>query len=221
MRIKITLGNKVFFKNSDMNIRLVGALNILLRNSQLFGNGRIEVANGTYEIYGQELQIKRGSATFSGNIANPSLDILALREIGDISAGAKVSGTVKNMKLELTSEPPMPDASILSYLLTGHSLDAGTDSTSLLQTAASIGTRGLFPDDLANKTGLDVFELGVSGLKAGKNLGEDIYVGMKSDFFNSITTFLARYQINSRLSLEGSSSQKDGSAIDLLYEFEK
>ncbi|MBR1374560.1 MAG: translocation/assembly module TamB domain-containing protein [Cardiobacteriaceae bacterium] len=221
IRIKISLGNKVFFKNSDMNIRLIGALNILLRNSRLFANGRIEVANGTYEIYGQELQIKRGSATFSGNIANPSLDILALREIGDISAGAKISGTVKNMKLELTSEPPMPDASILSYLLTGHSLDAGTDSTSLLQTAASIGTRGIFPDDLANKTGLDVFELGVTGLKAGKNLGEDIYVGMKSDFFTSITTFLARYQINSRLSLEGSSSQKDGSAIDLLYEFEK
>ena len=67
---------------------------------------------------------------------------------------------------------------------------------------------------------MDVFELGVGGLKAGKYLMEDLYVGMKSDFFSGLTRFLARYRITDRLSVEASSSQLDGNAVDVIYEFE-
>ena len=69
-----------------------------------------------------------------------------------------------------------------------------------------------------------MFDLGVSGLKAGKNLTSDIYIGMKSNFFTGVTEFIARYQINKRFSVEasaGAGSKSGGNAIDFLYEFEK
>lgn len=219
--ISIRLGDSVYFKNKDVNIRLIGGLMVILRpNEQIQGKGRIEVAQGVYELYGQELDIKRGWITFNGNIANPILNILATREVDNVNVGAQVKGNVKNLRLALTSDPAMPDSAILSYLLLGHAPDSGTDTNSLLQTAAAIGTKGLFPDDLANKTGLDVFDLGIGGLKAGKYLMKNLYIGMKSDFFNNVTKFLARYKVTDRLNIEASSSQKDGNAVDMTYHFE-
>ena len=114
----------------------------------------------------------------------------------------------------------MPDSAILSYLLFGRAPDGAMDSTALMQTAASVGLKGIVPGDLANETGLDVFDVGVSGLKAGKYLSDKIYVGMRSNFFTGVTEFLARYQFNKRMSMEVT-SQGGNTAVDFLYQFEK
>lgn len=220
--IAVRLGDKVYFANKDVKLRLIGGIDIGIRPGRpVSARGTIEVASGYYELYGQELNIKRGRVTFSGgNIANPSVEVLALREVEDVDVGARVSGTVQNLRLDLTSEPAMPDSAILSYLLFGRAPDGAMDSEALMQTAASIGFKGVFPDDLAEKTGLDVFDLGVTGLKAGKYLSEHIYVGMRSNFFTGLTEFLARYQFNKRMSMEVTSSG-DNTAVDFLYQFEK
>ena len=219
--IAVRLGDKVFFANKDMKIRLKGGLDIGIRPGQpVSGRGTIEVASGYYELYGQELNIQRGRANFTGNIANPSVEVLAMREVADVEVGARVSGTAQNLRLDLTSEPGMPDSAILSYLLFGRAPDGAMDSEALMQTAAGVGLKGIMPGDLAGDTGLDVFDVGISGLKAGKYLSEDIYVGMRSNFFTGVTEFLARYQFNSRMSME-LSSEGSTTAIDFLYQFEK
>ena len=219
--IAVRLGDKVYFANKDMKIKLTGGLDIGIRPGQpVTGRGTIEVASGYYELYGQELNIQRGRANFSGNIANPSVEVLALREIEDVKVGARVSGTARNLRLDLTSEPGMPDSAILSYLLFGRAPDGAMDSTALMQTAASVGLKGIVPGDLANETGLDVFDVGVTGLKAGKYLSDKIYVGMRSNFFTGVTEFLARYQFNKRMSMEVT-SQGGNTAVDFLYQFEK
>ena len=218
--IAVTLGDKVFFRNANVDIRLIGGIDVTVRPKEPpSGEGRIEVASGVYELYGQELDIERGWATFSGAIDRPLIDVLALREVESVKVGARVSGTPQTLHLELTSTPTLPDSAILSYLLFGRPPDATTDSTALLQTAAAIGTKGFFPDDLAGKTGLDVLDIGIGGLKAGKYLFRDLYVGMKSNFFSGITRFLTRYRLTRRLSLEASAQALEN-VVDLLYEFE-
>lgn len=218
--ITVTLGDKVFFRNANVDLRLIGGVVVSMAPQEPpSGEGRIGVASGVYELYGQELEIKRGWATFSGAIERPVIDVLALREVESVKVGVRVSGTPKNLRLELTSTPTLPDSTVLSYLLFGRPPDAATDSTALLQTVAAIGTKGFFPNDLAQKTGLDVFDIGIGGLKAGKYLLRDLYVGMQSNFFTGITRFLARYRLTRRLSLEAS-AQAEESVVDLLYEFE-
>lgn len=220
LNIAVTLGDRVFFTGGKAKLRLIGKLDVVAEpNSALKGRGRIEVAQGKYELYGQEMDIRRGWITFSNDITNPVLDILVLREIEHVEAGARIHGSVQQMQLTLTSDPAMPDSAILSYLVFGRAPDAATDSTALLQTAAVLGTQGFFPEGIAEKTGLDVFELGIGGLKAGKYLLEDVYIGMQSDFFTSITKFLTRYQITDRLSVEASAQPLEN-AVDFSYEFE-
>lgn len=227
--IAVKLGDKVFYKDPNARIRLEGGITITMQpNSPIDAEGRISVASGVYELYGQELNIQRGWATFSGDVTQPSIDVLALRQVENVRAGAQVIGTPSNLRLTLTSDPAMPDTSILSYLLFGKAPDSATDSTALLQMAASIGTKGFFPDDLAQKTGLDVFDVGIGGVKAGKYLLKNIYVGLNSNFFTMVTRFLARYQITDRLSAEAYSQMQSGgdansgqtNGVDLLYEFE-
>ena len=223
--IEITLGDKVYFKNKDVNIRLKGGMTILERpNRPLAARGVIEVASGVYELYGQELDIKRGKATFTGgSIANPTIDVLALRDIDrkNIKVGAAVTGTVERLQLKLTSTPKMPDSAILSYLLFGRPPDGTMDNEALLQTAAGLSLGGFLPggDGIGKDTGLDVFDLGVSGLKAGKYIGRDMYVGLKSNFFNRTAEFIARYQFTDHLNIEAS-IQADDRALDLIYDIE-
>ena len=223
--IEILLGDKVYFKNKDVNIRLKGGITIIERpNRPLAARGAIEVASGVYELYGQELDIKRGKATFGGgSITNPTIDILALRDIDrkNIKVGAAVTGSVERLQLKLTSTPKMPDSAILSYLLFGRAPDGTMDNEALLQTAASLSLGGILPGgNIGKETGLDVFDLGVSGLKAGKYLGKDMYVGLKSNFFTGVTEFIARYQFTDHLNIEASAQAQDR-AIDLIYELEK
>ena len=223
--IEVILGDKVYFKNKDVNIRLKGGITIIERpNRPLAARGAIEVASGVYELYGQELDIKRGKATFGGgSITNPTIDILALRDIDhkNIKVGAAVTGSVERLQLKLTSTPKMPDSAILSYLLFGRAPDGTMDNEALLQTAASPSLGGILPGgNIGKETGLDVFDLGVSGLKAGKYLGKDMYVGLKSNFFTGVTEFIARYQFTDHLNIEASAQAQDR-AIDLIYELEK
>ena len=223
--IEIVLGDKVYFKNKDVNIRLKGGMTILERpNRPLAARGVIEVASGVYELYGQELDIKRGKATFTGgSIANPTIDVLALRDIDrkNIKVGAAVTGTVERLQLKLTSTPKMPDSAILSYLLFGRPPDGTMDNEALLQTAAGLSLGGFLPGggNIGKETGLDVFDLGVSGLKAGKYIGRDMYIGLKSNFFNKTTEFIARYQFTDHLNIEAS-IQADDRALDLIYDIE-
>ena len=227
--IEILLGDKVYFKNKDVNIRLKGGMTIIERPDRpLAAKGTIEVASGVYELYGQELDIKRGKVTFTGgNIANPTIDFLALRTIDrkDIKVGAAITGSVERLQLKLTSTPKLPDSAILSYLLFGRPPDGTMDNEALLQSAASLSLGGILPgggklDALGKDTGLDVFDLGVTGLKAGKYLGKDMYVGLKSNFFTGVTEFIARYQFTDHLNIEASAQAQDR-AIDLIYELEK
>ena len=121
--VRVILGDSIEVEAGDFRGRLQGDLRVE-QTPELAprGTGTIEVVNGDYVIYGQQLNMERGRILFSGGpVDNPSLDMDVARtvEAYDVVAGAKIRGTAQSPLLELYSEPPMPDASILSYILLG------------------------------------------------------------------------------------------------------
>lgn len=123
VNLQIVLGDDIKVEAGDFSGRLKGNL-LVEQTPQLAprGTGTIEVVNGDYVIYGQQLTMQQGRILFSGGpIDNPRLDMDVAREVPayDVLAGAKVRGTAQSPLLELYSEPAMPDASILSYILLG------------------------------------------------------------------------------------------------------
>ena len=121
--VQIVLGDSVEVEAGDFKGRLEGDLRVQ-QTPELAprGTGTITVVNGDYVIYGQELKMERGRVLFSGGpIDNPTLDMEVAREVTeyDVVAGARIKGTAQAPRLELYSEPSMPDASILSFILVG------------------------------------------------------------------------------------------------------
>ncbi|ASJ74805.1 translocation/assembly module TamB domain-containing protein [Granulosicoccus antarcticus] len=121
--VQIILGDSVEVEAGDFRGRLEGDLRVQ-QTPELAprGTGTINVLNGDYVIYGQQLDMERGRILFSGGpVDNPSLDMQVARTVQeyDVVAGAKIQGTAQSPRLELYSDPPMPDASILSYILLG------------------------------------------------------------------------------------------------------
>ena len=128
------------------------------------GEGAIRVAEGRYSAYGQTLEIQRGVLRFVGPLDNPGLDLLAVRKTPDVTAGVLVAGTVKAPRASLYSEPALPDAEKLSWLVLGRGLGGGgAQEFALLQVAAgallnraqSVNVQA----QLADTLGIDSFDV--------------------------------------------------------------
>ena len=123
MNLRIALGDDIRVEAGDFRGALKGSLQVE-QTPELapLGTGTIEVVNGDYVIYGQQLKMQRGKILFGGGpVDNPQLDMDVARtvEAYDVVAGARIRGTAQSPQLQLYSEPSMPDASILSYMLLG------------------------------------------------------------------------------------------------------
>ncbi len=121
--LKIELGDDIRVNVADFSGGLKGGLRIeQTRGLAPRGTGMIEIINGDYLVYGQQLNIQRGKILFGGGpVDNPRLEIDVARRVEayNVLAGAHIRGVAQAPQLKLYSEPPMPDASVLSYMLLG------------------------------------------------------------------------------------------------------
>ncbi|PID65596.1 MAG: hypothetical protein CR975_06445 [Gammaproteobacteria bacterium] len=223
VEVNIKLGDDVRVASADIETRLLGGIKLIAKPGKaLVANGVISIKTGALRVYGQQLNIKRGRVIFSnGPIANPALDVRAIRKIDgeDVTVGVNVLGHISKPEISLFSTPSMPDSSVLSYLLFGKPPSSSTFSTTaLLQTGGMVGANSI-ARDVRSSTGLDVLDISFSGLEAGKNLTKKIYVGVHSNFFDAINQFLLKYKISGRTRAEASIGT-DGISADLVKEIE-
>ncbi|PIE45295.1 MAG: hypothetical protein CSA45_02835 [Gammaproteobacteria bacterium] len=222
--ITVKLGDDVRVASADIETRLTGGLNIVAKPGQEpKANGTISIQTGELRIYGQKLNIERGHIVFSnGPIADPSLDVRASRKIEgeDVVVGANVLGSVSRPEVSLFSVPGMSDSSILSYLLFGRAPDSQSfGATALLQTGGLIGANTM-ARDIRSSTGLDVLNFSLTGLEAGKNLTKKAYVGIRSNFFESLNEFLLKYKISGRTHVDATISSTGEVSTDVIKEIE-
>jgi hypothetical protein len=126
--------------------------------------GRLEIAQGNLIFKGHAFQIQSASALFdSPTVINPSFDLVANTEANNVKIQMYASGRKSDMKIELTSNPSMPESEIFSLLALGlTSNDAKKYSTSDLGLirqgeAASLVLHSLdFNRELEDRTGLQV-----------------------------------------------------------------
>jgi translocation and assembly module TamB len=160
--LKLDLGERFRVQGNGVDARLEGVITMTGRLPGVpSANGVVQVRDGTYRTYGQELKIERGQLIFTGRLDNPTIDIVALRKYQPVEAGIALSGTALAPRSRLVSLPEVPDADKLSWLVLGVSLEdaSGSSQASALQAAAMT----LFGNDdstlsggVANALGLDV-----------------------------------------------------------------
>jgi len=130
--LRLMLGEQVTVDAFGLEGTLQGELAVLQApGEELLGDDRLEIVDGTYRIsvagtlsaaVGTPLIIEQGVLSYAKSpIDNPHLILTAQREGGDITAGLRVFGTVRNPKLTFFSatDPGMSQSEVITYLLTG------------------------------------------------------------------------------------------------------
>src|SRR5690606_30239346 len=106
---------------------------------------------------------ERGIINFDGPLNNPNINILAIRRKLEVEAGVQVTGTVRRPRMQLVSEPNVPDEEKLSWLVFGRGAGSeGAIGQMAAQGAALSLLNRLGGDQIAKGLGLDELSFGTS-----------------------------------------------------------
>ena len=225
--LDVELGDDVRFDGFGLRGRVSGALRLRDRPGQITtAQGEIEVLDGTYAAYQQQLSIDRGRLIYDGGaVTDPGLDIRAVRRPRNVVVGVVVRGTLQEPRVELFSEPPMQQSQILSYLVIGMPIgEAGDEDRSALA-AAMTGAGGWLAGQLGGELGIDDIAIQEGAtqdeteLVLGTYLHPRLYVSYGVGLFESFTRVRVRYSLGRRWAIEGQSGPS--SSGDLIYSIER
>jgi translocation and assembly module TamB len=146
--ISTDLGRNFLFHGAGLSSRLVGDVRITAQGRDLpRASGTIRTQGGRFDAYGQKLNIERGILSFNGLLDNPGLDVRAMRKGLAVEAGVQIGGTAQKPVVKLVSDPELPDAEKLAWLVLGHGPEQmGAGDATLLFSAAG----GLLGNDSGN-----------------------------------------------------------------------
>jgi len=214
--LALVLGDGVQLSGFGLDGTLAGRMQVRARPGRdMTATGVLEVG-GEYKAYGQELAISRGQLTWSNNlVTDPRINLRAERRINDITAGIDVTGNAEAPRVEVWSDPAMPQSEALSYLMLGRSLAGATSDQAQQVTAASAamsaGT-GLLAARLGASLGFDDAgvtqsrALGGSVVGVGKYLSPKLYVGYGVSMVGSGQVLILKYLLRKGFDIEIESS---------------
>ena len=228
--LELALGRNLRFSGAGLEARLAGRVQVTSKaGSPIVGKGVIRAVNGTYYAFGQRLDIERGRVIFDGPLANPSLDIVALRKNLPVEAGVEIVGTVRAPLVRLTSNPPVPDNEKLSWLLTGGPPGSGTarDSAALAGAAAAFmgGDGKPLTTRLAQRIGLDDISIAqrdtvsddpmdAQVVTIGKRITDRLYVAFEQGVTLATNALRIEYVLSRYLTVSAFAGTNSGIALN-------
>lgn len=191
--LRVAIERDAWIRHPMLGLELAGAIDARKRpRRDLALTGRIGVVRGWLYFQGRRFTPTKGEVVFTGgDPADPSLDIALQTRVADYTIEAAVGGTAVEPSLELSSEPRLEEADILSLLMFGkpiNNLDQG-EQTALQQQAQNmaanlaVGQVGQAMSD-ALGLGIDIQEIDVAAgrIGLGKYLTPQTYVSVAQDF---------------------------------------
>ncbi|MFK0310784.1 translocation/assembly module TamB domain-containing protein [Pseudomonas sp. NPDC090233] len=222
MDIDVEVGqDKLSFSGFGLTANLLGHVHI---GDNMDTRGELSLADGRYRAYGQRLTIRRARLLFAGPIDQPYLDIEAIRQVDDVIAGIRLSGSAEQPTTKVFSEPAMSQEQALSYLVLGRPLGtSGEDNNMLAEAALGLGLAGSagITGSLASGLGIEDFQLDTEGsgnttsVVASGNLTEKLSLRYGVGVFEPANTIALRYKLSKKVYLEAASGL--ASSLDIFY----
>ena len=233
INLKVLVENDVRIDSFGLKSKVEGDLNISMDQvTPMIATGELNLVDGTYRAFGQDLQIRTGQVGFSGSIDKPYLNIKAIRNPDNTSngvvAGITLTGNVEQPSLKVFSEPAMDQGQALAYLLNGQPLDEGDSSTDAMLTqlllAQGVNRSEGVVSKIGESFGLSDVSLSSSGsgddtkVEISGYLTPGIQVKYSVGIFDSLSEVAVRYQLLSQLYIEVTSGLYQN--VDILYKFD-
>ncbi|WP_070963349.1 autotransporter assembly complex protein TamB [Vibrio sonorensis] len=228
--INISIGDDFKISAFGLEGGLKGNLDVTQKNKGPFILGEVNIVDGTYRSFGQDLIISEGKVLMNGPADQPYVAITAIRNPDntqdDVTAGVKVTGSADAPTMTIFSEPAMPQANALSYLLRGQDIDgeAGGNAMTTTLIGLSLAKSGRVVGEIGAAFGVQDLQLDTAGSGDDSQVTVSGYVlpGLQVKYgvgiFDSVGEFTVRYRLMQDLYVEAISGLD--SAVDLLYQFE-
>jgi len=238
------LGDRFDVSGYGADATLTGVVEIDAKAGQpLRAKGGIESTRGTYLAYGQELNIAKGMLSFSGPIDNPGINFRAERPNLPVTVGVEVTGSLRQPKAVLYSDPSMSNTETLSWLALGHGLDsASRNDVQVLSLAAgallSSGEGMPLQTRLAKNFGIDEVslrsdsslagpststnggtqsQLETTVVAVGKRLSRRLYMTFERSLAGTSTVAKLRYEVGKRWYIQTLTGTEN--ALDVFFAF--
>jgi len=232
--LKIKIGDDVHLNAYGLKTNLDGLLSVKQDKGKLGLFGQINLKNGRYASFGQDLLIRKGQISFAGLPSQPMLNIEAIRnpeamEDSKVTAGVKVIGMASSPQVTIFSDPAKPQDQALSYLLTGRSLENSGEAGSSGSVGAALLGLGLAKSGkvvggIGEAFGIQDLNLGTAGVgdsskvQVSGNIGKRLQVKYGVGLFDGLAEVTLRYRLMPQLYFQSVSSTNQ--VFDLLYQFE-
>lgn len=232
--VKARLGDDVRFNGFGLSSRVAGEMTLTQTPARaMLATGYVDVVDGKYKAYGQELDIERGRLIFQGPLDNPGLEIRAqrtLRGTTDSIVGLEIGGTLQRPTSSVYSDPPLNnEGEAMALLLTGKPLSEASagDAYTIISAMSGLGMDegGSITAQIADTFHLDEFALSAedglerSSLMVGKYLTDRLLVRYVVGLFDQLSKIGVVYQMTDRLRLEAESGEVQ--SVDVIYKIER
>lgn len=125
----IYVGNNVCLEVFGLKVCLIGDLKVVQDKQGLGFNGQINILDGCFYVYGQDLIVCKGELLFFGLLDQLLLNIEVICNLDviedDVIVGVCVIGFVDQLKVEIFFDLVMFQQEVLFYLLCGQGLSSG------------------------------------------------------------------------------------------------
>ncbi|WAL83966.1 translocation/assembly module TamB domain-containing protein [Pandoraea sp. XJJ-1] len=212
INVDVDLGRDFRFVGAGADLLLRGS--VRLQSDPLTtmrATGTITVAEGTYEAFDRKLAIERGQINFVGPLDNPDIYIQAMRRNQEVAAGVLVTGTVRQPRVSLVSEPNVSDEEKLSWLMFGHGPDgAGLGQRQAMAGAATALLGATGGRRIIKDLGIDEFSIGTSDsglsddeqvVKVGKAISDNFALGYEQSLTSAASIVKITWQVSRRWQL--------------------
>ncbi|RBW50275.1 translocation/assembly module TamB [Marinobacter sp. F3R11] len=221
MDVTVVVGeDQVSFVAFGVTGDLEGTLRI---GNDMDTRGTLQLVDGQYEAYGQELELRRARLLFLGSLVEPYLDIEAVRQVDTVVAGIRLSGSVTSPTTEVFSSPDMPQSDALSYVVLGRAPGGQTDDGQMSRAAISLGLTQVnkVTGEIGEGFGIRELTLEAEGsgdqtsVVASGYLTDELSIRYGVGIFEPISTVALRYDLGKYFYLEAASGL--AASLDIFY----
>ncbi|HEX4947033.1 MAG TPA: outer membrane protein assembly factor BamA, partial [Blastocatellia bacterium] len=226
LNVRVDARDAILVRNDQINTVASAFMTIGGTLSDPDPSGRISFEGGTITFRKHRYEITAGTVDFGGGAGDtPYLNLLAEGNVSGYQVGIGLTGPIDTLDVNLTSEPQLARAEILSLVTTGRTENTALTSNSLLltgvDTAASLLTQEFISKPIQGETekllGLNLFQIDPvlrpnANPAARLTIGRQIAQGLSFTYSTNLAseqdqTAILEYNLTSRFSALASFTQ--------------
>ncbi|WP_026986040.1 translocation/assembly module TamB domain-containing protein [Fodinicurvata fenggangensis] len=230
--VEIDLPRRVFVRGRGLDSEWGGHFSVSGTAASPRVVGSLEPQRGSFSIAGKSFQLQEGSVSLPpGNDLNPTLDLSAATQAGDIQAIIKIMGTASSPEIKLTSNPILPEDEVLSRVLFNKNssrLSPG-EALMLANTAATLTSGGPGITDIArNMLGADVVSFtpgeeedgGLGSVTVGRYLADGVFVGVEQGTQAGSTELDVELDVTNNIKVNSKTGSDGSSQVGIRWQWD-